>query len=837
MIPILYKEDAIDFSTFGIGVLADTISCLVTEERNSAYELTLKYPLNGSLYGEIKKERIIKAKPNDLSDPQAFRIYRITIPINGIITIYAEHISYDLINIGVIPFSLTNVVPQVAIDTLLKKTVLPNNFTFRTDYTVAKDFEVKKPQSVRACLGGTYGILLNKWGGEFEWDNFSIIHHKGRGSNKGVVIEYGKNLTKLDHDSDISEIYTDILPYAVISSGDGNDVVCTLSEQILPITTTLTKRKTLIKDMTDSFDSDEEITEDKLREKAQKYISDNPLGIENPTITISFEPLWKQPEYSALLERVSLCDTVTVKHTEIGVSVKTKVIKTTYDTLLEKYTSITLGSAKSNFVKQVQNIESKIESTKMEVDRFPSLLNYAINSATKLITGNSGGYVILHSAAKDGKPYELLIMDKPNINDAIKVWRWNVSGLGYSKNGYNGPYETAITSDGQIVADFITSGTLVANIIKAGTISSKDGSSYWNVDTGEVVLKAYVTNDDFDGKVSEIDKRDSKIEANINGITSTVSSIGKRVDTAEDDISSLDSDVTTLAQKADAIELKANTNEKNISSLTITSNKLASKVASNASDISDLEQTANSINAAVSKKADSEGGVSSSFGYKLKSTGFELYSNNKTVMKVNSKGLEVNGKITSSEGEIGGLTITGSGLSYSGNWNAAFKIGDLSTDPRMPTYAIFSRTQRIDDCIMGLKNNAYGENFWVEFRPEGYCTYRSSDSEDAELTGKIPYGSMNRICWLHSPLGSSYEGSNATCPQIIVFNYTVARSTYSTIDLDVYGINEIIGASLTEKDTASTGSNNQWFSIDKKKLTIHNTTGNSKTYSVIVIAV
>ena len=837
MIPILYKEDATDFSTYGIGVLADTISCLVTEERNGAYELTLKYPLNGSLYNEIKKERIIKAKPNDLSDPQAFRIYRITIPINGIITIYAEHISYDLINIGVIPFSLINVAPQMAIDTLLKNTVLPHNFTFRTDYDVAKDFEVKKPQSVRACLGGTQGSLLNKWGGEFEWDNFSIIHHKGRGSNKGVVIEYGKNLTKLDHDSDISEVYTDILPYAVISSGDGNDMVCTLSEQILPITTTLTKRKTLIKDMTDSFDSDEEITEEKLREKTQKYISDNPLGVENPTITISFEPLWKQPEYSALLERVSLCDTVTVKHTKIGVSVKTKVIKTTYNTLLEKYTSITLGSARSNFVKQVQSIESKIESTKTEVDRFPSLLNYAINNATKLITGNSGGYVILHSAAKDGKPYELLVMDKPNINDAVKVWRWNVNGLGFSNKGYNGPYETAITSDGQIVADFITSGTLMANIIKAGIISSKDGSSYWNVDTGEVVLKAYVTNDDFDGKVSEIDKRESKIESNINSLKSTVSSISGRVGDAEDDISSLNTDVTTLTQKADAIELKANTNEKNISSLTVTSNKLALKVASNASDISNLEQTSDSISAAVSKKADSEGGASSSFGYKLKSTGFELCSNSKTVMKVNSAGLEVNGKITSTEGEIGGLTITESGLKYTGNWNATFWIGDLSTDPRMPTYAIFSRTQRIDDCIMGFKSNSYGENFWAEFRPEGYCTFMSSDRDDAIMTGKIPYLFLKDICWLHSPLGSSYEGNNATCPQIIVFNYTVARSSYSTIDLDVYGINEIIGASLTEKDTPSTGSNNQWFSIDKKKITIHNTTGGSKTYSVIVIAI
>lgn len=837
MIPVLYKEDAIDFSTFGIGVLADTISCLVTEERNGAYELTLKYPLNGSLYSEIKKERIIKAKPNDLSDPQAFRIYRITIPINGIITVYAEHISYDLINIGVIPFSLTSVTPQMAIDNVLKKTVLPHNFTFRTDYTVAKDFEVKKPQSVRACLGGTYGSLLNKWGGEFEWDNFSIIHHKGRGSNKGVIIEYGKNLTKLDHDSDISEIYTDIMPYVVISSGEGNDVVCTLSEQILPITTTLTKRKTLIKDMTDSFDSDEEITEEKLREKTQKYISDNPLGVEDPSITISFEPLWKQPEYSALLERVSLCDTVTVKHTQIGVSVKTKVIKTTYDTLLEKYTSITLGSAKSNFVKQVQNIESKIESTKTEVDRFPSLLNYAISNATKLITGNSGGYVILHSAAKDGKPYELLVMDKPNINDTLKVWRWNVNGLGYSKNGYNGPYETAITSDGQIVADFITSGTLMANIIKAGIISSKDGSSYWNIDTGDVVLKTYVTNDDFDGKVSEIDKRESKIETNINGITNTVSAITKRVTDNEDSIDSIETDISSISETAKEIKLQVSKNESSISSLTVTANKLTSSVEANKKDISSLEQDAETLNAKVSKKVDEEGGESSTFGWKLKSSGFELYSGEKTVMKVNPQGLEVNGKITSTEGKIGGLTITNNGLSYNDNWNASFKIGEISSDPRMPTYAIFSRTQRIDDCIMGFKNNTYGENFWVEFKPEGYCTYMSNVSEDAVLTGKIPYGYLNCVCWLHTSLGSSHTGKDATCPQIIVFNYTVAKSSYASINLDVYDINEIIGASITEKDTGSTGSNNQWFSINKTTITIHNTTGNAKTYSVIVIAV
>lgn len=652
MIPILYKEDVVDFSNFGIGVLVDTISCLVTEERNGVYELTLKYPLNGPLYSEIKKERIIKAKPNDLSDPQAFRIYRITIPINGIITVYAQHISYDLVNIGVIPFSLTDVEPKVAIDTLLENTVIPHNFTFRTDYATKKNFEVKKPQSVRACLGGTYGSLVNKWGGEFEWDNFTIIHHKGRGSNKGVVIEYGKNLTKLDHDSDISEIYTDILPYAVISNGDGTEEVVTLSEQILPITTTLTNRKTLIKDMTDSFDEDEKITESSLKTKTEKYIKNNPLGVENPTITITFEPLWKQPEYSALLERVSLCDTVTVKHTQIGVSVKTKVIKTIYDTLLEKYTSITLGSARSNFIDQVQNIESEIEEAKSEVGRFPSLLNYAISNATKLITGNSGGYVVLHSAAKDGKPYELLIMDKPNLNDAIKVWRWNVSGLGYSKNGYNGPYETAITADGSIVADFITSGSLVANIIKAGIISSVDGSSYWNIDTGEVVLKAYATSDALNKAVDDLEDSIEKAESTF---TQTANAISARVTTNENNISAL----TISTNK---IESRVSTAEGNISSVTQSVSKLTTRVSTAEGDISSLEQTTTSLSATVASKVSSSGGTSSSFGWSLTSSGFYLYSNSKTVMSVTKSGLSVSGSITATSGTIGGFTIASTKL-------------------------------------------------------------------------------------------------------------------------------------------------------------------------------
>jgi len=125
-------------------------------------------------------------------------------------------------------------------------------------------------------------------------------------------------------------------------------------------------------------------------------------------------------------------------------------------------------------------------------------MNTAIKNATGLITGQTGGYVVIHTASDSGKPYELLILDAPTIEGAVNVWRWNVGGLGFSSNGYNGPYETAITSDGQIVADFITSGTLVANIIKAGVLQSQDGSSYWDLETGEVVLRAYATTESVD---------------------------------------------------------------------------------------------------------------------------------------------------------------------------------------------------------------------------------------------------------------------------------------------------------------------------------------------------
>ena len=505
MIPVLYPPNTTDFSTFGRGVLTDTVSCEVTEERNGVFECLLKYPVSGQHYGLITKECIIKAKPNDTAADQAFRIYRITKPLNGIVTIYGQHISYDLANVPVLPFSTESRSPQLILSQLLSG---DTRFTGWTDYSDAKAFSVAQPKSVRACLGGTEGSMLSQWHGEFEWDNFTVKFHSHRGQKTGVVIEYGKNLTALDQDEDNSGVYTALLPYAVYTlEGSDTETVVTLTEVTLPIVTSeIVRAKTLIMDFSDQFDG--VVTEEALRAKANSYIKANPLGATIPTVKVSFEPLWKQPEYSAHLERVNLCDTVTIRHSLLGVSVSAMVIETVYDTLAERYVSISLGQSKSSMITTISEVQSSVDKVESTVGRFPKLLQTAIGKATGLITGQSGGYVVIHTSEENGQPYELLILDAPSIDDAVNVWRWNVGGLGFSHNGYNGPYETAITADGQIVADFITSGSLVANIIKAGVIQSQDGSSWWDLESGEVVLHAYATNK----QVTEVSDRITTIE-------------------------------------------------------------------------------------------------------------------------------------------------------------------------------------------------------------------------------------------------------------------------------------------------------------------------------------
>lgn len=453
----------------------------------------MTYPVSGEMFSNITIDKLIKAKANDTSPDQLFKIYEITKPINGIVTINAEHISYALSHFPVNNVSVSGNA-TIAINSLL--TNARNNLSAAhgfsvasTDITVIKNFTFAVG-SVRSALGGTSGSVLDLYGGEFEFDNYVIRLHKNRGTDTGVIVSYGKNLTDIKVTTSMESAYTHLFPYCL-----KDDTLTLVSgKRIAVANNSGIAERVLIKDFTSSFGNDEEISSATLLTKANAWLLDNDINSPSINVTVSFVHLWQSPEYEnlAALEKVSLCDYVTVRHNILGVDIKAQVIKTVYNTLAERYTKLELGSAKANFADTIKQTTQQLEEAISLVEaadtsglksEITEAYLQAIADATAAITGNSGGYVVLNPSQN---PQELLVMNTASKDTATKLWRWNLAGLGYSSNGYSGPYSTAITMDGKINADFITTGTLTANIIKAGILKSANGTSYFNLESGEI---------------------------------------------------------------------------------------------------------------------------------------------------------------------------------------------------------------------------------------------------------------------------------------------------------------------------------------------------------------
>lgn len=513
MIPILYSATETNFQNFGIGTLSDCTSCTVKEERNGVYECEFSYPITGQFYSEISPDRIVKVKANEVSDLQLFRVYRSTKPINGIVKFYCQHISYDL-NMNIVePFSETNINTVTALNDVLDHCFYSHRFTATSDKDTVSSLNITTPTSARSCLGGIRGSILDNFGGEYEFDNFIIRLHASRGQDTGVTIRYGKNLTDVNADTSIESTYTSVYPYAVDSEENYHELI----QKVIALqdASNYGEPRTLALNLSDKFEDGETITDEKLSRYAQAYISANDISKIKQSIDISFEQLWQTEEYKdiALLERVKLCDTVTVIYDALGVSVKAKVIAYEYDTLKEKYTKMTLGDAKSNFADSLIKANSDIKEMSEEIKSAKSTLERDIKEATDLITGQTGGYIIFRNFTKifddqgqvvetktlpEGQPAEMLIMDNPDVAQAVHVWRYNLSGWGYSSTGVNGPFRLAATSNGKIVADFIstgnlnasllTTGTINADLIKAGIIKSVNNVTSIDMATGEIKI-------------------------------------------------------------------------------------------------------------------------------------------------------------------------------------------------------------------------------------------------------------------------------------------------------------------------------------------------------------
>lgn len=596
MVPILFPPKSTEFNTNGLGRLNDAIKCIVREELNGEYELEMTYPLSGRLFSSIRHSYIIVAKPFRKGALQAFRIYKISKPMMGTISIYARHISYQLNYIPCAPFSgqsCAQVMGNIAdaavevcpftfrtnitgnrtkkshnlyLDTTIEcgktdlvvnasgqltaaekpedittiwiacekssryviKKMLSKRFIITSfdsvpsfyqigsygkntvvandersvEYTTSSDakyiliylynagLDTISEENILASLDirhvGTYTWMLNEpkcirkfllgeddnsiqaiYGGEYEWNNYTVMLWESRGIDRGVRLRYGKNLTDLTQEENIENTITGIYPI-----WKSDEMIVELPEKVLHSAnhTRFPYERTVIQDFSSDFNDPP--TVDELRERALVFMQDENIGVPEVSLTVKFVDLADTIEYNGVgeLKDVRLGDTVTVEFPSLAISAKQKVTKIDFDVLNDRYELVTIGKIKNSVVRDLEDelneISEKVDddTTQKKVDRATGVLN----------AGRSGHVIINRN--EDGFANEIYFLDDPNIAKAKKVLRINNHGIGFSSDGFRGPYAQAWTLDGHLTLGGVNNANGTLEILD----SKGEQIGYWD---------------------------------------------------------------------------------------------------------------------------------------------------------------------------------------------------------------------------------------------------------------------------------------------------------------------------------------------------------------------
>lgn len=344
MIPTLYDKTGNN----KIGVLNDCIECFVEEERNGIFELTMIYPANSSILESIVYDNIVVADANDYLKSQKFRIYNTRKLMANRIEICARHISFDLVHDWVDVISLENQSCEYALNTIFRNSQFSKHFKGYSDIINAQNFKVNKVTCLEA-IGGTDGSIIDTYGtgAEILRDNTDIHVLNRRGHDNDVVIEYRKNLTGLEVEEDTTDLVTRIMPYAIYTNSNNEEVEVRGDFINSPLINNYAHPYVKYMDYSEEFEDGEVPTKTKLNNLATKEYTINKIDIPKCNYKIEFIPLSKCAGYEGLEDRINLCDVVTVKDSRYNINTQAKVIKVTFDVLRDRYDSMELGEPRT----------------------------------------------------------------------------------------------------------------------------------------------------------------------------------------------------------------------------------------------------------------------------------------------------------------------------------------------------------------------------------------------------------------------------------------------------------------------------------------------------------
>lgn len=343
MIPILFEATETSFATNGIARLRDCISCVVTEERNGVFECDFEYPIDGAHFEDIIPGRIIGVTHDESGDLQPFDIVSYSKPINGVASFHAVHISYRQSFLTVTGSGISSLAD--ALD-LLTRATPTNPFSYETDITSSAYFAGANgtPKTVRELLGGSEGSILDSYGGEYEFDKFSVKLKANRGQIRDFVIRYGVNMTEYTDDADYFGAFNSCVPYW--SGGGETPVIGSMVDSGL---TSYAGRDLCVPlDLSDKFENAP--TTAQLEAEALAYMLRNQTHLPQQNIKVDFLRLQDYSGYEGFenLLQCNLCDTISVVFPKYGMTGAFKIVRTEFDVLESRYIEMELGALQTS---------------------------------------------------------------------------------------------------------------------------------------------------------------------------------------------------------------------------------------------------------------------------------------------------------------------------------------------------------------------------------------------------------------------------------------------------------------------------------------------------------
>lgn len=424
----LFDKTATAFTSQGIGVL-NPKRCEVREELNGEYELEMEIPITDLHYADLALQKIIVCKPNPYESAEPFRIYQISRPIGGIVTVNAAHLSYDLSRYADKPFSATTIASVMS--KLKSESVDACPFSFNTDVTPATvDFEITTPRSIRSLLAGAEDSVQTLYGGDWKFTGYTCYLYATRGTNRGVNIRYGTNMTDLQQEENCANVYSALYPFWKDAEGHLVEVTGRT------ISINANGNGTLVYDMSSYFDT--QPTAQELADAAANYILTANLAAPVVSLDVKFAQM------NLANDKILLGDTLGVYFPRLQVSASARVISTTYNAILDRYEDIRVGDPKQTFAETVAGLSST--STTGIIGQ--SVIQDAIDKVAAIITGQVGGNIQLRDNNTDGKLDALEVLDNMNRASATKVFKFDNSGstlgLKYTNGGVNGTFTTIL---------------------------------------------------------------------------------------------------------------------------------------------------------------------------------------------------------------------------------------------------------------------------------------------------------------------------------------------------------------------------------------------------------